>query len=468
MNKQASLLSHDLKMTEQPDLQQTVSISQQLTLRSGVCSADIKDETDIVFQDKETGKLTKAHKTFLSQASPFFNTWFKEQWQKVKATTEYPVPGDIDWEVFTNVISFMYGKEVQFEEEALPKIYNAADFLQLDILKMAIVVSLTDQWELKDPSIVDAMCTAIASHADPRVVSGLLYLVSVRYLIRNIPTIVENDNIDISPLPLDTVMEIAQSEEVAAPEIQLYHFLRKWTEKNGHKLTLDQTLNLFGHIRYATIPHSELETITKYPANNNYKLWSALGSCPNFLEGMNFKVEVKQFTNRKYQEGVLLLNSPQQKKWTTRIENASSPVYTIVSKKRECTIVLSWSMGVLKNITRWSIATLTEPYYVTCEIDNLCTLGSSKRHLRKDIHITKEPKEEANKPSTGGFVASVMPPAQVAACRPSTAGLVIRTTPNEVRLELFDGTNTSITVNYPHPWLLRIDIYNLEMTNIVV
>jgi hypothetical protein len=158
---------------------------------------------------------------------------------------------------------------------------------------------------------------------------------------------------------------------------------------------------------------------------------------------MNFK----EFTNRKYQEGVLLLNSPQQKKWTTKIENASSPVYTIVSKKRECTIVLSWSMGVLKNITRW---TLTEPY-VTCEIDNLCTLGSSKRHLRKDICITKEPKEEANKPSTGGFVASVIPPVQVAACRPSTAGLVICTTPNEVRLELFDGTNASITIYYPHP-----------------
>ena len=461
MNKQASLLSYDLKMAEQPDTQQTVSISQQLTLRSGVCSADIKDETDIVFKDKETGKITKAHKTFSSQASSFFNTWFKEQWQKEKATTEYPVPGDIDWEVFTNVISLLYGKEVQFEEEALPKIYKAADFLQLDNLKVVIVVSLTDQWELKDSSIAGAMCTAIVPHTDPRVVSGLLYMVSVRYLIRNIPTIVENDDIDISSLPFDTVMEIAQSEEVAAPEIELYHFLRKWTEKNGHKLTLDQTLNLFGHIRYATIPHSELKTITKYPANNNYKLWSAIGSCPNFLEGMNFK----EFTNRKYQEGVLLLNSPQQKKWTTKIENASSPVYTIVSKKRECTIVLSWSMGVLKNITRWSIATSTEPY-VTCEIDNLCTLGSSKRHLRKDIRITKELKEEANKPSTGGLGVSVMPPE--VACRPSTAGLVIRTTPNEVRLELFDGTNASITINYPHPWLLRIGIYKLEMTNIVV
>ena len=357
----------------------------------------------------------------------------------------------------------MYGKEIQFEEEALPKIYNAADFLQLENLKVVIVVSLTDQWELKDPSIVGAMCTAIAPHTDPRVVSGLLYMVSVRYLIRNIPTIMENDDIDISPLPFDTVMEIAQSEEVAASEIQLYHFLRRWAEKNGHKVTLDQTLNLFGHIRYATIPHSELETITKYPANNNYKLWSTLGNCPNFLEGME-DVEVKQLTNRKCQEGVLLLNSPQQKKWTTKIENVSSPIYTIVSKVRECTIVLSWStVTVLKNIGRWPNATSTKPY-VMCEIDNLCDLGSCKRHLRIEICTMKDPKEEANKPLTGGFVLPTKPTSN----RPSTAGLVIRTTPNEVRLELFDGTKQTTAVNYPHPWLLRIEINNLEMTNIVV
>jgi hypothetical protein len=210
---------------------------------------------------------------------------------------------------------------------------------------MAIVVSLTDQWELKDSSIVGAMCTAIAPHTDPRVVSGLLYMVSVRYLIRNIPTIVENDDIDISPLPLDTVMEIAQSEEVAAPEIQLYHFLRKWAEKRRVKLTLDQTQNLFGHVRYATIPHSDLQTITKYPSNNNDKLWSAFGSCPNFDKSGEI-VDVEQFTNRKCQEGVLLFNSPHQKKWTITIENelkllhpSPFPIYTIVSKKRECTIV---------------------------------------------------------------------------------------------------------------------------------
>jgi hypothetical protein len=56
-------------------------IAQQLTLRSGVYSVDIKEETNVVFQDKETNEETRAHRSVLSQASPFFNTWFK-QWQK--------------------------------------------------------------------------------------------------------------------------------------------------------------------------------------------------------------------------------------------------------------------------------------------------------------------------------------------------------------------------------------------------
>ena len=277
----------------------------------------------------------------MSQASPFFNTWFKEQWQNEKATTEYTVPGDIDWEVFTNVISFLYGKDIQFEEEALPKIYNAADYLQLGNLKEVIVTSLANQWELKDSSIVGAMCTAIVPHTDPRVVSGLLYMVSKHYLIRNIPTIVENNDIDISPLPFDTVMEIAQSEEVAAPEIELYNFLRKWAEKPKHSLTFMEVQTLFGHVCYATIPHPELERIKKHAFNDNERLQSALSEAPDFSKTKT--VETKQYINRKSQEGRLLLNGPQYKKWTTKVTKLGleSSLYTVISDKKKGAIVIT-------------------------------------------------------------------------------------------------------------------------------
>ena len=365
-------------MAEQSDSQQTAKIPQLLTLRSGVCSVDIKDETDIVFKDKETGKIRKAHKILLSQASPFFNTWFKEQWQKEKATTEYPVPGDIDWEEFKNVISFLYGNEVQFEEEALPKIYKAADFLQLDNLKEVIVTCLNNQWELKDSSIVGAMCTAIAPHTDPRVVSRLLYMVSVRYLIRNIPTIVENDNIDISPLPLDTMMEIAQSEKVAVPEIELYNFLRKWAEKHKHRLTFMEVQTLFGHVRYATIPHPELERIKKHAFNDNERLQSALSEAPDFSKTET--VETKQYTNRKSQEGQLLLNGPQYKKWITKVTNfpTESSLYTVISDKKKGAIVLT---NILKDRSEETSRTQSAVVYI-----DVYTL--SKSHAKQSIPQT--------------------------------------------------------------------------------
>ena len=45
-------------MAEQSNLQQIAKIPQQLVLKSGVCSVDIKDETDVIFKDKETGEIS--------------------------------------------------------------------------------------------------------------------------------------------------------------------------------------------------------------------------------------------------------------------------------------------------------------------------------------------------------------------------------------------------------------------------
>ena len=81
------------------------------------------------------------------------------------------------------------------------------------------------------------MCTAVASQIDSRITSGWVYTVSVRYLIRNVQMIVDNDTIDLSPIPYDVMMEIAQSEEIRAPEVQLYCFLRMWAKPLQQKLT---------------------------------------------------------------------------------------------------------------------------------------------------------------------------------------------------------------------------------------
>ena len=415
-------------MAEDSSLAKKPKIDQQLTLRSGVCSVDIKDQPDVVFKDKEIKEVTRAHRSVLSRASPFFNTWFKEQWQKEKDTTEYPVPGDIDWEIFTNVIAFLYGKEVKFEEETLPKIYNAADFLQLENLKVVIVVSLTDKWKLKDPSIVGAMCTAIAPHTDPRVVSGLLYMVSVRYLIKNIPTIVQNDDIDISPLPFDTVMEIAQSEEVAAPEIQLYHFLRKWTEKYKHYLPFMDVQNLFGQVRYATIPYPQLEAIRNYDLHNNKKLQSALNEDLDIYK--DEMIEIKQYINRKSQEGRLLLNGPSYKKWTTKVTKVSSSlkVYTVISDSTKGAVVITC-------IQEDSPRNTTTYHRINFEIISLTNLPKKRRRLLSDFS------EDSEEDPSISFRNTV----------------VMRATPTGIQVEKQDeGSPETLYFAEPFPWLVTI------------
>ena len=87
------------------------------------------------------------------------------------------------------------------------------------------------------------------------------------------------------------------------------------------------------------------------------------------------------------------------------------------------------------------ISSTMEPS-VTCKIYNVCNLGSSKT-----VHIDIGSCEGRNKEEY----------------RLSTAGLVICTTPTEVRLELFDGRKQSTAVHCPHPWLLRIEV--IEFSN---
>ena len=432
-------------MAEQGPSRKKAKSVPKLILKSGISSVDKKysqDNTDIVFKNRETGQEKTGHKTVLSQLSPFFSTWFKEEWEQDKDRTEYPVPGDIEWEIFSNVISFLYGHEVEFEEDTLLDLFKAADYLQLDSLKVAIIESMTDQWELKDPSIAGAMCTAVASQTDPRVMSRWLYTVSVRYLIRNIPTIVNNGTIDLSPLPYDVMMEIAQSEEIRAPEVQLYHFLRMWAEKTEIKPNLEEVQNLFGHVRYATIPHQELERIGKYQSNNNQKFWAAFNGNPQLLAKQ--KVDVKQFINRKCQEVQWLLNTPKQKKWTREIKKASSPIYTVVSDKRKRAIVMTWSIE--KEILGWT------PVSVAFVIYSLSTNDS----VKGSVMIPSQPTEFNTSPTTTNrgpnFEKHTI----------SAAGLTMRSTFTGIEVQTFRSSKETIEFAGPYPWLIEIQVGNLE------
>ena len=425
-------------MAEQDTSRIEVKSAPKLILKSGMSSVNKKysqDNTDIVFKNRETSQEKRAHKTVLSVLSPFFSTWFKEEWEQDKDRTEHPVPGDIEWEIFSNVISFLYGRQVEFEEDTLLDLFKAADYLQLDNLKVAIIESMTDQWELEDPSIAGAMCTAVASQTDPRVMSRWLYTVSVRYLIRNIQTIVNNGTINLSPLPYDVMMEIAQSEEIRVPEIQLYHFLRMWAESTQIKLSLEEVQSLFSHVRYATIPHQELERIGKYQSNNNQKFWAAYNGNLQPVDKETVSADVRQFTNRKYQDVQWLLNTSKQKKWTREIKKASSPIYTVVSDKRKRAIVMTWSVDK-KTYEQTRVG-------VSFVIYSLSTNTSVQKFV-STIHQstnTSLSRQEQKRIS---------------------AGLTMRLTSTGIEVESFRSSKNNIEFVEPYPWLIEIQVEKLE------
>ena len=426
-----------------------ISFVPKWILQSRISRVDKKyseENTDVIFKKRDTDQEKRVHKTVLSHVSPFFSTLFKEEWEQDKDRTEYPVPGDIEWEIFSNVISFLYGHQVELKEDTLPDVYEAANYLQLDSLKVAIIESMTDQWELKDPSIAGAMCTAVASQTDPRVISGWLYTVSVRYLIRNIQAIVNNGTIDLSPLPYDVMMEIAQSEEIRAPEVQLYHFLRMWATKFNTKIKLshEEVQSLFGHVRYATIPYQELKQIGKYSFNNNQKFWAAFNGDPRLLAKQTRpKPDVKQFTNRKCQEVLWLLNTSKQKKWMRRIEKASSPIYVIISDEQKCAIVMTWSAE--------KVATAPPTSYVLFDIQGLSTAMSTSERVKISwlgigglntmfsAHLT----------TTESYSASA-------------AGLTMRLASTGIEVELFRSSTETIEFAEPYPWLIKIRVEELE------
>ena len=418
-------------MAEQEPPQKKAKSAPELILKSEINLVDKKYSqvnTDIVFKDRETGQEKAAHKTVLSQLSPFFSTWFKEEWEQDKDRTEYPVPGDIEWGIFSNVISFLYGRQVEFEEDTLLDLFTAADYLQLDNLKVAIIESMTDQWELKDPSIVGVMCTAVASQTDPRVTSGWLYTVSVHYLIRNIQTIVNNGTIDLSPIPYDVMMKIAQSEEIRVSEVQLYHFLRMWAENKEVKLSHEEVQKLFGHVRYATIPYTELEQIGRYSFKNDEKFWLAFSGDLEYLTKIKERSDVQQITNRKNQEAVCLLASNECKKWTGKIVNASSSIYAIVSGPWNGAITLTWLVETGHIIQPQPGA------LIKMEIYSLSTGTGTKVNVPFD-----KPKR-----------------------KPSAAGLMIRSTTVGVEVEMLRGSTISTEFTEPYPWIIVIEVEYLR------
>ena len=220
------------------------------------------ENTDITFVDEsEPLHSLSAHKMLLSVTSPIFFKMFQGDW-KEKDQEKLPVPGGFQWEVFEAVISFLYGAEVAIEEDKLPELYKAAAYLQLEPLIMAINDKF-EHLELEDNKCALEFCVVAKALHDSNPCSeslAKLYSTSLGYVAGHIQNIL-NQRLDITSLEKETIVDIIKSEKVAAPEHILYSFLAQWTEVHVNGMLFLEVQDIFAHIRYGTIPITQLKEL---------------------------------------------------------------------------------------------------------------------------------------------------------------------------------------------------------------
>ena len=244
-----------------------VRIVPTLTLRMNPSFTGLRENfnsenTDITFVDEsEPLHRLSTHKMLLSVTSPIFFKMFQGDW-KEKNQEKLPVPGGFQWEVFEAVISFLYGVEVAIEEDKLPELYKAAAYLQLEPLIMAINDKF-EHLELEDHECALEFCVVAKALHDSNPSSeslAKLYSTSLGYIAGHIQNIL-NQRLDITSLEKETIVDIIKSEKVAAPEHILYSFLVQWTDAHVDGMLFLEVQDIFSHIRYGTIPMTQLKKL---------------------------------------------------------------------------------------------------------------------------------------------------------------------------------------------------------------
>ena len=221
------------------------------------------ENTDVTFVDESEPLHNRlsAHKMLLSVTSPIFFKMFQGDW-KEKDQDKLPVPGGSRWEVFEAVISFLYGAEVAIEEDKLPELYEAAAYLQLEPL----ITAINDKFKhlvLEDNKCALEFCVVAKTLHDSNPSSeslAKLYLTSLGYIAGHIQNIL-NQRLDITSLPKEIIVDIIKSEKVAAPEHILYSFLAQWTDAHVDGMLFLDVQDIFAHIRYGTIPKTQLKEL---------------------------------------------------------------------------------------------------------------------------------------------------------------------------------------------------------------
>ena len=274
--------------SKKPKIAAKVALGTSLSgLRKTFCSGITPD---ITFVDESlSGQILPAHKMVLSKSSPFFFELFQGDW-KEKDQDRLPVPGGFQWSVFKIIIDLLYGEQVEVEEDLLVETYRAADYLQLDKVKIAIDKGFAT-WNLKDVAVALEMCMQVEIPHN-----------SKEYVANHIKEILDQE-LDFTRLTKEIVLDISMSEKVKVSEVALHAFLTKWTEAHIDQMSFEEVQCIFGNIRYGTIKVGDLKNMACSKYYHTVHLGTALKQQDksSMLDMSVVRAHPVQYCSRKFQ-----------------------------------------------------------------------------------------------------------------------------------------------------------------------
>ena len=245
------------RMAEQPAT--VPGPSKAITLRPLKSVGNLQERyseatADVAFVGKER---LPAHRAVLSVASAVFFKMFDKVWRESREKN-IPAPTEYSWEAFKAAITLLYGVEAEVDVSSVRDVFRVAHCYDLGNVK-GVLAQAISQWDEDMVVTVLELCALVGileTEEDQRehevIQAGSSYIVKHLALIKA-------ESFDLIGLPYEAMLKVVQSEDITAPELDVFLLLNQWTEEHLD-ITLRQAQQLYSHIRFGIIPYEFLSS----------------------------------------------------------------------------------------------------------------------------------------------------------------------------------------------------------------
>ena len=265
-----------------------------------------EENSDVTFIGQEDQNPIKVHKEVLSVASPVFFKMFKGNFRE-RNENEFAIPEEYTDEIFSMVISFIYGKEVILEEEGdIVPLYEAAHYYELDVL-MNSISQLVSTWSRQDdvdcrlPAVVNLCISAEMREDHSPSQLQLVFNATLRFIIAKLDSFLEEAyKHHFIKLMDKAISKILQSEEVAIKEVDLFLLVHDWVAEDKYKRRIFEFLS---SIRYGLISQKHLVYKVAEKELKDLKLFVLALKQHQKFDKETAKGNITQFSSRRQQKG---------------------------------------------------------------------------------------------------------------------------------------------------------------------